>query len=84
MKKAKWVALLLVLALCVGMLAGCGGAGDGRRIIRIGHNQATTHPTHIGLLLLLSSSTTMSSWAASMWLRSTPLSCSAPRPRWSS
>ena len=49
MKKAKWVALLLVLALCVGMLAGCGGAGDGRRIIRIGHNQATTHPTHIGL-----------------------------------
>ena len=24
MKKAKWVALLLVLALCVGMLAGCG------------------------------------------------------------
>ena len=25
MKNAKWVALLLVLALCVGMLAGCGG-----------------------------------------------------------
>ena len=49
MKKAKWVALLLVFALCVGMLAGCGGSGDGRRIIRIGHNQATSHPTHIGL-----------------------------------
>ena len=49
MKNAKWIALLLVFALCVGILAGCGGAGDGRRIIRIGHNQATTHPTHIGL-----------------------------------
>ncbi|MBQ7099496.1 MAG: TRAP transporter substrate-binding protein [Oscillospiraceae bacterium] len=49
MKNAKWVALLLVFAMCVGMLAGCGGAGDGRRIIRIGHNQNTEHPTHLGL-----------------------------------
>ena len=49
MKNAKWVALLLVFALCVGMFAGCGSAGDGRRIIRIGHNQNTEHPTHLGL-----------------------------------
>ena len=49
MKKARWIALLLVLVLSVGVLTGCGGNGDGRRIIRIGHNQATTHPTHIGL-----------------------------------
>ena len=49
MKKARWIALLLVLVLCAGMFAGCGGDGDDRRIIRIGHNQATTHPTHIGL-----------------------------------
>lgn len=31
-------------------LTGCGGASDGRRIVRIGHNQATDHPTHIALL----------------------------------
>jgi len=32
-------------------LTGCGGnsASDSKRIIRIGHNQATKHPTHIGL-----------------------------------
>ena len=33
MKKAKWVALLLVLALCVGMLAGCGGSSDENSVI---------------------------------------------------
>ncbi len=31
-------------------LTGCGGASDGRRVVRIGHNQATDHPTHIALL----------------------------------
>jgi len=30
------------------VLAGC-GSSDTRRIIRIGHNQSETHPTHIGL-----------------------------------
>ncbi|MBQ7801983.1 MAG: TRAP transporter substrate-binding protein [Oscillospiraceae bacterium] len=49
MKKVKWIALLLVVAMMACMFAGCGGAADGKRIIRIGHNQATTHPTHIGL-----------------------------------
>ena len=33
------------------MLSGCGsGADAGKRIVRIGHNQATDHPTHIALL----------------------------------
>ena len=49
MKKVRWIALLCVVALMVGMLSGCSGAADDRRIIRIGHNQATTHPTHLGL-----------------------------------
>lgn len=49
MKKARWIALLCVIALAVCMLTGCGNSGDSRRIIRIGHNQSTNHPTHIGL-----------------------------------
>ena len=49
MKKARWIALLCVLVLTVSLFAGCGGAGDGKRIIRIGHNQNTEHPTHLGL-----------------------------------
>ena len=49
MKNAKWIALLLVVAMMACMFAGCGTAADGKRIIRIGHNQATDHPTHIGL-----------------------------------
>lgn len=48
MKKARWIALVLVVAMMACMFAGC-GAADGKRIIRIGHNQSTTHPTHIGL-----------------------------------
>lgn len=42
-----------VLVLAMGMLlvapGGCADAADARRIIRIGHNQATDHPTHLGL-----------------------------------
>jgi len=49
MKNARWIALLCVLVLTVSLFAGCGGAGDGKRIIRIGHNQNTEHPTHLGL-----------------------------------
>lgn len=49
MKKARWIALLCAVALTVCMLTGCGGSTDSRRIIRIGHNQSTNHPTHIGL-----------------------------------
>ncbi len=31
------------------VLGGC-GSGDGRQIVRIGHNQATDHPTNVALL----------------------------------
>lgn len=45
-------ALMVLAALGVLMMgiSGCGAReGDSRRIIRIGHNQATEHPTHIAL-----------------------------------
>ena len=45
-------ALLLAVLLCTMGLTGCGGAADGRQIIRIGHNQSTNHPTHIALTAL--------------------------------
>lgn len=50
MRRAKWLSLLCALVLLVmTVLTGCGSAADSRRIIRIGHNQSTNHPTHIGL-----------------------------------
>ena len=43
----------LVLTCCAAMVAlsltGCAG-GQEQRIIRIGHNQSTNHPSHIGML----------------------------------
>lgn len=42
--------LSLGTLLTAAVLAGCAGASDGRRIVRIGHNQATDHPTHVALL----------------------------------
>lgn len=44
------IALLLVTCIVVGNLAlvGC-GSKEQKRIIRIGHNQSTSHPTHIAL-----------------------------------
>lgn len=49
------IALTLSGVLLTAALAGCGSTGsaqDGtdRTIVRIGHNQATDHPTHISLL----------------------------------
>ena len=49
------IALTISGVLLTAALAGCGSAGsaqDGtdRTIVRIGHNQATDHPTHISLL----------------------------------
>ena len=43
-------AVILVFALLSTGLTGCAGSGDPRRIVRIGHNQATDHPTHQALL----------------------------------
>lgn len=45
----------LAVMLCMGMLSaalsGCGASGgEHRQIIRVGHNQATDHPTNIALL----------------------------------
>ena len=45
----KMLALAMSVGVIVAMLTGC-GSGDDRRIVRIGHNQATDHPTHIALL----------------------------------
>lgn len=39
---------VIVLALSCTVLCGCTGNQE-RRIIRIGHNQSTNHPSHIGL-----------------------------------
>ena len=49
MKKRRSLALLCVLALAIGLLTGCGGSGSDKRIVRIGHNQSTNHPSHIAL-----------------------------------
>lgn len=43
--------VLIALGVLMAGISGCGAKeGDSRRIIRIGHNQATEHPTHIALL----------------------------------
>lgn len=47
--KFRAAACMAALALAAGALTGCQSAGDDRRIIRIGHNQSTNHPTHIAL-----------------------------------
>ena len=44
----KWIVLLSAMVLAVLCMSGC-GSSDQRRIVRIGHNQSTNHPTHIGL-----------------------------------
>lgn len=50
-KRIKPLALALAGLLMLSGLAGCGSAAaaGGKRIIRIGHNQSTNHPTHIAL-----------------------------------
>ena len=45
-----WAILLVVAILAMSCLTGCGSATDGKRIIRIGHNQSTNHPSHKGLV----------------------------------
>ena len=46
----KALALALAVGMCATVLTGCGAGNGGKRIIRIGHNQATDHPTNIGLM----------------------------------
>ncbi|MGN1192733.1 MAG: TRAP transporter substrate-binding protein [Dorea sp.] len=48
MKRRRCIASLCILVLLVGLLGGCSSKED-KQIIRIGHNQSTSHPTHIGL-----------------------------------
>lgn len=50
MKKMKKVGLLFCIAV-IGILTltGCGNT-EQKRIVRIGHNQSTSHPTHIALV----------------------------------
>lgn len=47
-RKKRWGILLCIVMLAALGLTGCGGA-EQKRIIRIGHNQSTNHPTHIAL-----------------------------------
>lgn len=50
MKRCKKISVLLGALLLALLLSGCGSDGEKVRIVRIGHNQSTTHPTHIGLV----------------------------------
>ena len=49
MNMRRSLALLCVLALAMTLFTGCGGSGSDKRIVRIGHNQSTNHPSHIAL-----------------------------------
>ena len=47
----KMLPVLLATGVLMTALSGCGAkGGDGRQIIRVGHNQATDHPTNIALM----------------------------------
>lgn len=47
-KRKKWGILFSVGVLVAACLTGC-SSGTQQRIVRIGHNQSTNHPTHIAL-----------------------------------
>lgn len=49
MKMRRSLAVLCVVMLFAGLLTGCSGSGSDKRIVRIGHNQSTNHPSHIAL-----------------------------------
>ncbi|MGI6095477.1 MAG: TRAP transporter substrate-binding protein [Lachnospiraceae bacterium] len=48
-RKKRWGILLCVLCLVMTAATGCRST-EQKQIIRIGHNQSTNHPTHIGLV----------------------------------
>ncbi len=52
MKKIKRTAAAAMTAVIAALLfTACGsGSGESKRIVRIGHNQSSTHPTNIGLM----------------------------------
>lgn len=49
-KFGKGLALLLCAVIMVFGLSGCSMVGNEKRIVRIAHSQAETHPEHIGLV----------------------------------
>ena len=49
MKKRRFAVLLSVVFVTLLIFGGCGRAEE-RRIVRIGHNQSTNHPTHLALV----------------------------------
>ena len=49
MKMRKSCILLCMLTLMACVLTGCGGGSGEKRIVRIGHNQSTAHPSNIAL-----------------------------------
>lgn len=47
----RMLAVTIIIGMVAAVLSGCGADdGESRQIIRIGHNQATDHPTNIALL----------------------------------
>ncbi len=46
--RKKWGILFCMMAVVLLCVTGCGSGGQ-QRIVRIGHNQSTNHPTHIAL-----------------------------------
>ena len=51
MKNKKMKVLMLVMAVLILAFTGC-GSSEQKRIVRIGHNQSTSHPSHLGLVAL--------------------------------
>lgn len=47
--KKKWCAALLCILTFLACMAGGCGSADQKQMVRIGHNQSTSHPTHVGL-----------------------------------
>jgi len=50
MKNKKIKVLLMIMVFAILALTGCGSSTGGKRIVRIGHNQSTNHPSHLGLV----------------------------------